>query len=318
MSWTRPRALRPGDRVGVCAPAGAVDLERLDRGVSTLRSLGLEVVVGDAVRSRARFTAGTIEERVRDLQALWADDSVAGIVCARGGAGAGWILPRLDAAAMIARPKVFMGYSDVTYLHSFLNAHGLVTFHGPMVAKDLAEGRYDEASLRAALFGEGKPYATGPDDILALRPGTAEGRLQGGCISILAAAAGTPWAIRPDPEGTILFLEDVDERPYRLDRMLLQLRASGAFAGVRGIVLGDMPGCYPPHGADYTLEDVVLDTLAGIDVPIAIGLSSGHTRHPNVTLPFGARARLTCLPPATGRSEGADEARLEILESSVT
>lgn len=307
MTWTRPRALRPGDRVGVCAPGGAVDLERLDRGVETLRSLGLEVVVGDAVRSRARFTAGTIEERVRDLQGLWADDSVTGIVCARGGAGAGWILPRLDAEAMIARPKVFMGYSDVTYLHSFLNAHGLVTFHGPMVAKDLAEGRYDEASLRAALFGEGKPYATAPDDILALRPGTAEGRLQGGCISILASAAGTPWAIRPDPEGTILFLEDVDERPYRLDRMLLQLRASGAFAGVRGIVLGDMPGCYPPHGADYTLEDVILDTLGGVDVPIAIGLSSGHTRNPNVTLPFGARARLTC----------ADEARFEILEASV-
>lgn len=309
-TWTRPRALRPGDRVGVCAPAGAVDLERLDRGVQTLRAIGFEVVVGDAVRARARFTAGTIEERLRDLQMLWADDSVKGIVCARGGAGAGSLLPRLDVESMVARPKVFMGYSDITFLHSLLNSHGLVTFHGPMVAvgNDLADGRYDEASLRAGLLGEGKPYATGPDDILALSPGAAEGRLQGGCISILASAAGTPWAMRPDPEGTILFLEDKNEPPYRLDRALMQLRASGAFATARGIVFGDMQDCNPNHGADHTLVDVLLDALAGIDVPIAIGLSSGHTRNPNVTLPFGARARLTC----------GDEARFEILEASVT
>ena len=308
MKWTRPRALRPGDRIGVCAPAGAVDLERLDRGVASLRALGFEVVLGEAVRSRARFTAGRIEDRVQDLQALWADDSVAGIVCARGGAGAGWVARRLDGAAMAARPKVFMGYSDITFLHSLLNAHGLVTFHGPMVATDIAEGRYDEASLRAALLGEGKPYATGADEILPLRAGSAEGTLQGGCISILAAGAGTPYALPPDPAGAILFLEDVDEKPFRLDRALFQLRASGAFATARGIVFGDMQGCNPPHGADYTLVDVILDALDGLDVPIAIGLSSGHTRNPNVTLPFGVRARLTC----------GDEARLEVLEASVT
>ena len=308
MKWTRPPALRPGDRVGVCAPAGSVDLERLDRGVAALRALGFEVVVGDAVRSRVRFNAGTIEERVRDLQTLWADHSVAGIVCARGGAGAGWVAARLDAAAMAAHPKVLMGYSDVTFLHSLLNGHGLVTFHGPMVTEHLAEGRYDEASLRSAFFGDGKPYATAPDDILALRKGTGEGRLQGGCISILAAAAGTPYALRPDPEGTILFLEDVNEEPYRIDRALMQLRASGAFAGARGIVFGDMLDCNPKYGAGYTLQDVILDALAGLEVPIAIGLSSGHTRNPNVTLPFGARARLAC----------GDEARLEILEASVT
>lgn len=308
MIWTRPRALRPGDRVGVCAPAGAVDLERLDRGVQTLRSLGFEVVLGDAVRARSRFTAGTIEERVRDLQTLWADDSVAGIVCARGGAGAGWVAARVDAKAMAARPKVFMGYSDVTFLHSLLNGHGLVTFHGPMVATDLSEGRYDEASLRAALLHDGNGYATAPDDILPMRAGTAEGRLQGGCISILAAGAGTPYALRPDPEGTILFLEDVDEKPFRIDRALMQLRAAGAFDTARGIVFGDMQGCNPPHGAEYTLQDVILDALKGIEVPIAIGLSSGHTRNPNVTLPFGARARLTC----------GDDARFEILEASVS
>jgi len=307
VTWTRPRALRPGDRVGVCAPAGSVDLERLERGVATLSSLGFEVVVGDAVRARSRFTAGTLEERLRDLRTLWADDSVTGVLCARGGAGAGWVAARLDAAAMVAQPKVFMGYSDVTFIHSLLNGYGLVTFHGPMVATDLSDQRYEENSLRASLLGEGKPYATGSDDMLALRPGKGEGRLQGGCISILAAGAGTPYGLRPDPEGTILFLEDLNEPPYRIDRALMQLRASGAFEGARGIVFGDMQGCNPSHGAEYTLADVMLDALAGLDVPIAIGLSSGHTRNPNVTLPFGARARLIC----------GDEARLEILEASV-
>jgi muramoyltetrapeptide carboxypeptidase len=292
----------------VCAPAGAVDLERLDRGVATLRALGLEVVIGESVRARSRFTAGTTEQRVGDLQRLWADESVAGIVCARGGAGAGGVAARLDAKAMAARPKVFMGYSDITFIHSMLNGQGLVTFHGPMVATDLGDQRYDEASLRAALFGEGAPYVTAPGDMVGIRPGTGEGRLQGGCISILASAAGTPWAIQPDPEGTLLFLEDLNEPPYRLDRALLQLRASGALAGARGIVFGDMQGCNPSHGSDYTVQDVILDALHGIEVPIAMGLSSGHSRHPNVTLPFGVRARLT----------SNEDARLEVLEASVT
>ncbi len=288
------------------APAGAVDVDPLERGVRTLRGLGLDVVEGESVRGRWRYTAGPLEARVRDLQGFWHDDSVAGIVCARGGAGAGWMAAGLDGAALAARPKVFMGYSDVTYLHSVLNAHGLVTFHGPMVATDFADARYDEASLRSALFGEGA-YATGDDDMLPLRAGTGEGRLQGGTISILAAAAGTPFAMRPDPEGTILFLEDQKERPYLLDRALLQLRASGAFAGVRGVVFGDMLGCAPPASADYALEDVLLGALDGLGVPIALGLSSGHTKNPNVTLPFGARARLTC---------AGDAARLEILEEA--
>jgi muramoyltetrapeptide carboxypeptidase len=201
-----------------------------------------------------------------------------------------------------------MGYSDITFLHSLLNAHGLVTFHGPMVAQELADGRYDEPSLRAALFGAPAPYATAPDDILPLRPGTAEGTLQGGCISILAAAAGTPYALRPDPAGTILLLEDVNEKPYKIDRALKQLRDAGAFAGARGIVFGDMQDCNPSHGAGYTLADVILDSLSGLDDPVAMGMSTGHTRQPNVTLPLGVRARLAC----------GDEARLEVLEASVT
>ena len=306
MRWRRPRPLRAGDRVGVVAPAGAVDLEQLDRGTGVLRGLGFEVVEGEAVRGRWRYAAGTLDARARDLRAFWEDDAVAAIFCARGGAGAGWLAAGLDAGALASRPKAFVGYSDLTYLHSLLNARGLVTFHGPMVQSDFALGRFDEASLRAALSGEA-PYEVGPGGMRPLRAGSAEGRLQGGCISILAASAGTPFAMRPDPEGTILFLEDVKERPFRVDRALLQLRASGALAGVRGVVFGDMLGCQPEDGADYALEDVLLGALDGLPGPVAIGLSSGHTENPNVTLPFGARARLTCA--------GAG-ARLEILEEA--
>jgi muramoyltetrapeptide carboxypeptidase len=308
VKWTRPRALRPGDLVGVCAPSSVVDPEGLDRGVAALESFGLNVAIGDAVRTRWRFTAGTIEDRFRDLRGFWDDDAVAGIFCARGGGGGARVFGRLDAAAMAARPKVFVGYSDITFLHSLLNGHGLVTFHGPMVAlHDFAEGCVDDASFRAAIFGEGAPYESAPGAMRMLRPGTAEGRLQGGCLSILASGAATPFALRPDPEGTVLFLEDIYEAPFRIDRALMQLRASGAFEGVRGFVFGEMQECNPPEGAGYTLDEVILDALSGLDVPVAIGLASGHTGNPNVTLPFGVRARLAC----------AGDARLKVLEASV-
>ncbi|HET7746539.1 MAG TPA: LD-carboxypeptidase [Vicinamibacteria bacterium] len=304
--WSRPAALRPGDVVGVCSPAGAVEADALARGAAALRALGLGVRVAPHAASRHLFMAGTVDERLRDLEELWFDPEVRAVVAARGGAGASWLLDRLDLDRMAATPKVLLGYSDLTFLHAALNARGLVTFHGPMVATDFATGKVDEGSLRAALFGEA-PYATEEDDLLSLRAGEGEGRLLGGCLTILAAAAGTPWAFRPDPSGTLLFLEDVDEKPYRIDRLLFQLRRSGAFEGVRGVVLGDMKGCRPRPGSPFSLDDVVREALAGLDVPVAVGLSTGHTVGRNLTLPFGVPARLTC----------GDSARLTIEETAV-
>jgi muramoyltetrapeptide carboxypeptidase len=141
-----------------------------------------------------------------------------------------------------------------------------------------------------------------------LRGGHGEGVVRGGCLSILAAAAGTPWALASGGEDTILFLEDVDERPYRIDRMLLQLRESGALAGVRGVVFGDMKGCAPRLDEPYRLEEVLLEALDGLDVPVALGLSSGHTSSPAVTLPLGVRARLRC----------GERASFEVLEAAVS
>ncbi|HSD67855.1 MAG TPA: LD-carboxypeptidase [Vicinamibacteria bacterium] len=292
----KPRALRPGDLVGVVAPAGPVDEERLKLGVAELESLGFAVRVADGVLEREGFTAGTVENRLEQLHGFFADGAVAAIACARGGAGTIHLLPRLDLELLRENPKPVLGYSDVTLLHLVMEGLGIASLHGPMVARELADGdaAYDRASLWHALTGEGEPYETGPDDLMALAEGTAEGVLRGGCLSLLAAAAGTPWAPRGRDE-TILFLEDVDEKPYRIDRMLRQLRASGALEGVNGIVFGDMKGCAPAFAEDYRLETVLLEALEGLEVPIALGLSSGHTPHPNVTLPLGARARLECV-----------------------
>lgn len=307
-SWTKPAALRPGDLVGVCAPSSAVDPRALETGVAELSSLGFRVEVAPSAREKTRFTAGPAEARLRDLEAFFARPDVAGIFCARGGAGALGLLRALDPDLVRNHPKVFVGYSDSTALHLAFHRQGLVTFHGPLVAWELAAGNYDRASLLAAVMGQGAPFASEEGDLASLREGSAEGVLRGGCLSLLAAAAGTPWALSTEGEDSILFIEDVDEPPYRVDRMLVQLRESGALTGVRGIVFGDMRGCSPSVDEPYGLEEVILEALGTPAIPVALGLSSGHTKSPLVTLPLGVRARLEC-------SEGG--ARFEIAEAGV-
>lgn len=304
--WVRPRALRPGDRVGVAAPASVVDRQALARGVAELERLGFDVRAEERLFEAERFHAGSAERRTAELHALFEDETVAAIFCARGGAGVFSLLERLDAELIRAHPKALVGYSDVTFLQLLLARLRIVSFQGPMVARELASGRYDRDSLLAALSGDRSPWASAPDDLLPLREGVAEGRLLGGCLSILAAAAGTPWALRSDGP-VLLFLEDVDEPPYRIERLLVQLRVSGALRDVVGVVLGEFPGCSPAIDAGYSLEQVILDALE-LEVPVALGQSSGHARGANVTLPLGVRARLEC--------DGA-EARLQVLEASV-
>ncbi len=310
MPSRKPRALRPGDLLGIAAPAGPVEEERLQRGVQELETLGFAVRLGEGVLDRQGFTAGSLDRRLAQLEGLLTDPEVAGIVCARGGAGAGRLLTRLDAASLRTHAKPILGYSDVTWLHLALGRLGVVSLHGPMAARELADGEsaYHQESLWHALTGEGDPFVSARDELHTLRSGSAEGVLRGGCLSILAAAAGTPWDLRPGGEPTLLFVEDVDEPPYRIDRMILQLRASGAFDGVKGIVFGEMKGCGPGPQADYSLEEVLVEALEGLEVPVAFGLSSGHTARPNVTLPLGVAARLGCTP---------SEARFEVLEVPV-
>jgi muramoyltetrapeptide carboxypeptidase len=309
-SSRKPKALKPGDLIGVAAPAGPVEEDRLGRGVAELEKLGFTVRVAGGVLERKGFTAGTVESRLSQLHGLFADPAVVAVACARGGAGTVQLLPDLDRDLLRQNPKVLLGYSDVTLLHLEMGRLGLTSLYGPMVARGLdgGEAGYDRASLWHALTGEGTPYRSGEDDLLPLADGEGEGVVRGGCLSMLAAVAGTPWALQSGEEPTILFLEEVDEKPYRVDRMLRQLRASGAFEGVAGVAFGDMKGCAPGFDEEYTLEDVLLEALAGLDVPVALGLSSGHTTLPSVTLPLGARARLEC---------AGGTATLAVLEAAV-
>ena len=289
--------------LGVCAPAGPVDPESLERGVGELRSLGFEVRLSPGVLERDGFVAGSAETRLRELHDLLVSESVNGVVCARGGSGASQLLKGLDPALVEAHHKVFVGYSDITWLHLFLNRLGLVTFYGPMTAREIGLGSYDRESFLRSVTGSDPPAHGGLE---TLRRGIAEGRILGGCLSLISAAVGTPWTL-PVEEDTILFLEDVDEAPYRVERMLFQLRESGRLANVRGIVFGEMPGCAPDPSAGYSLQEVLLRPLEGLDVPVALGLPAGHALSPAVTLPLGTRARLLC----------EDQSELRLLEPAV-
>ena len=219
-----------------------------------------------------------------------------GARCARGGAGAGALLPFLDVERFRRRPKAFVGYSDATALHLLAARAGLVTFHGPMVAVELAGGTCDASSLRRALCDGGAPWTVEAPGLRVLRAGEARGRLRGGCLSLLAAAVGTPWEMNPpDPaEGAVLVIEDKAEPAYRLHRMLTQLSQAGALRGVSGIVFGEMGSCAPKAEDGYSLEDVLMDALDGFDGPVALGLPCGHSSTPMLTLPLGAPVRLRC------------------------
>jgi muramoyltetrapeptide carboxypeptidase len=304
--WLLPRGLHPGDLVGICAPSGAVDGARLVAGVSALEGLGFRVRGSEGILERALFTAGSPKRRADELHALFEDPDVAAVFCARGGAGAIELLVHLEPLLFRRNPKSFVGYSDATLLHSLLNRLGLVTFHGPMVAAELALGSYDAAALGRALCDGQAPWSVEAAGLRPLRAGEARGRLRGGCLSLLAAAIGTGWEpAPPDPdEGAILLVEDASEPPYRVHRLLSQLAQSGALRGVGGIVFGEMRGCAPGADEAYTLEDVLLHALEGFAGPVAIGLPCGHSPSPMLTLPLGAPARLSCGPEARLDFEG--------------
>ncbi len=225
---------------------------------------------------------------------MFTRDDVRAVVCARGGYGANYLLGELDPAKIAGHPKIFVGYSDITTLLTcFCDAARFVTFHGPMVTKDFAHADgIDLASWQAALTGLARWEITSTDDSGAegLVDGAAEGILYGGCLSILVASLGTPHEIRTN--GTILFLEDVNAKPYQVDRMLMHLKLAGKLTGVQGIVFGEMLDCSQSKDQPYTLQEVILRIVGDLGIPIAYGLRSGHVTRKNITLPFGVRASL--------------------------
>jgi muramoyltetrapeptide carboxypeptidase len=257
-----------------------------------LQALGYEPVLSPhALDSGPLYYAGRMEDRVADLHAAFADSSIDGVICTRGGWGSAELLPHLDAALIKANRKAFIGYSDQTSLQCWLqNECGLMSFYGPMVAADFA--REDGAHLdswMSSLHGDAAWSLGTADGLRMLRAGEAEGPLLGGCLSILNASLGTPYAAKT--AGSVLFLEDIGTKPYQWDRMLLHLRYAGGLEGVTGIVFGDMKQCVPPEEEEY-LERAILHALQDFEGPIGIGLRCGHVSAPNITLPLGQRVKL--------------------------
>jgi muramoyltetrapeptide carboxypeptidase len=279
--------------VGIVAPASYFVREDFDAGCGALRRMGFNVIFSDSIAARDLYFAGSAERRARELEGMFSHDGVNAIVCARGGYGANYLLPLLDVGKIAAHPKIFVGYSDITSLTTYLyDAAGLVTFHGPMVAKDFSrQNGVEHASWVAALAGFDPSFNFCADSAMkSLNPGSAEGVLYGGCLSMLAASLGTPYEVHT--EGKILFLEDVATKPYQIDRMLMQLKLAGKFEGVRGIVFGEMLECTQPGNQTYTLEDILMRVMGGLGIPLACGLRSGHVSRSNITLPLGVNARL--------------------------
>lgn len=293
-----PRALRPGDRVAVVAPASAFARDRFEAGVAELRELGFEPVYEPSVFDRkGGYLAGTAETRAAAFQRAWADPSVAALVAARGGYGSVHVLPLLDRAIFDGAAKPFIAYSDNTSLLAWLTLScGVVSFHGPMLEGRLARGEdgYDRDTFRRCLCRPDPAGAIVHPQIEALLPGEAGGMLIGGTVSQLTASLGTPFAFDP-PHGCVLFLEDIAERPYRLDRMLTQLRLSGILGRASALVFGEMPGCDEP-GGNPVARDVIREMTAGFPGPVLFGLPSGHTGGAMLTLPFGVRARVVAGP----------------------
>lgn len=290
----RPKALGPGSRVAVIAPAGRVIKARLDAGLDRLRAMGFEPVLGDHVLKSHLHQAGVDDERLSDLIWSLTDPEIDGVICARGGEGATSLLPWLESARV--EPRVFCGYSDVTALHAWLQRNSWVTFHGPMAAVELANGGFDMSSFIGEVTGVRTDHSI---PVRFLKEGQAEGVLTGGCLSLLSALCGTDWAL-PWTGRSVLLIEDTGEAPYKLHRMLTQLRDSQSLRDVQGIIFGTMSKCEASPEDGFTLDEVLLDALKGFEGPIAIGLPVGHCEEKILTLPLGTRVLLAREEPQQG------------------
>jgi muramoyltetrapeptide carboxypeptidase len=298
----------PGNAgISVISPASFANADPIQNGLKKLSALGFAPRLSALAQARGPlFFAGTPEQRITDLYAAFADPDTSIVACVRGGYGSNYLLPVLELDSIRKHPKPFFAYSDLTGIQLRLLDHlGLPTFHGPMVAADfaLSDGVH-LPSFQSALAGV--PYSLGMSEGLrTLKPGKANGIFYGGCLSILVSLLGTPW--EPAIEGKLLFLEDIGVKPYQVDRMLWQLRQAGKLEGIRGVIFGEMLDCASPGASPQLLEEVILYFFSDIDIPIAIGLRSGHVSRQNVTLIFGVEAEL----------RATDDAQLQFLQPAV-
>lgn len=296
----KPKRLKTGDTVAVIAPASGLSRESFDQALKNLESLGLKTKVGKSARGNKGFLAATDKERLDDLHSAFADKEISAVWCVRGGYGAARLLPFINYELICKNPKILIGYSDITALHlAIFQKTGLITFHGPVAASELSD--YTKNHVVNVLMKPSAPYQIGLSEYNktqesnlfkteTITPGKCRGRLFGGNLSLLSALAGTPFALR-DLKGKILFIEDVGEQPYRVDRMLTQLRQSLDLRSLAGIALGIFEDCNPRTKNTQSLSEVVKDRLGDLGIPVIYGLSFGHIRD-QFTLPVGIEAEL--------------------------
>ena len=291
MAIIKPPALRQGTTIGIVAPASNIKQDLLNEGCRELESLGFRTYYRPDITTSYRYFSGTRNRRLAEFLEMLQSRDIDAIFCARGGYGSGQLIPDIDPDLIRNNPKIICGSSDITMLLNWVERAGVVSFHGPMVATAIRQGTagYDRQVLLGLL--EGKQAVRFPtDSTTVLRSGRVEGRLTGGCLSVVMAAIGTRNEI--DTRDSILILEDVDEKPYRIDRMITQLKQAGKFEGVRGVVFSEMLNCVQHTSQGYTLEEVLMDLLSDFTFPVLYGFATGHTSRPNVIVPFGVRARL--------------------------
>ncbi len=275
------------------APASPFDREEFELGIAEIRHLGFRPVYDDSVFARQEYVAGPAALRASAIRSAWLDPSIAGLVAVRGGYGSAQVLPLLDVADARRASKPFIGYSDLTAVLTFITGNcGSVAFHGPMLAGRLGRGSagYDRDSFERALCRREPMGELTPPGLETIRSGDATGPLLGGTLTQLLASLGTPYAFSP-PEGYVLFLDEVGERPYRLDRMVTQLRQAGLLARASAVVIGELPRCDEPS-SDLTGRAVMAGLFGDFSGPVLIGFPSGHTTGPAMTLPFGVACRV--------------------------
>jgi muramoyltetrapeptide carboxypeptidase len=303
----KPKAVPQDAQVAAVSLASTPQPERVELGLAALRALGYKPQAAEHILTRGPlYFAGTPAMRLRDLHHAFADDHLRAVFTTRGGYGSNYLLDGLDLDLIAESAKPLVGYSDLTAVQLWLlDEIQLPAFHGPMLSPDFArEDGIHLASLRAALGGE--PYTVGAQEGLrTLHPGRARGTLYGGCLSVLVSLLGTPY--EPQTEGKLLFLEDVNAKPYQIDRMLWQLRQAGKLDDVRGVIFGEMLDCVSPGAPPALLDEVILRSFEEFKGPIAIGLRSGHVSRQNVTLTFGVEAELLV----------QKEAQLHLIEPAV-
>ena len=296
----KPKRLSKGDTVGVIAPASSLSAEDFDKALQNLADLGFKTKIGKYARGKNGFLAGTDKERLDDLHWAFADKEISAVWCVRGGYGVSRILPDVDYDLIRKNPKIFIGYSDITALHTaiFQNT-GLVTFHGPVAASTFSD--YSKTHVAGVLMNPSAPYKIelSPDNVAkesnlfkteVITKGKTRGKLIGGNLSLLSALAGTPFGLK-NLKGKIFFIEDVGEQPYRIDRMLTQLRQSVDLRQLAGIALGIFEDCNPKTTDTQSLIEVIKDRLGDLGIPVIYGLSFGHIRD-QFTLPIGIEAEL--------------------------